>query len=338
MKALWQIGRERLHLQEVPTPAPGPGEVLIRIVASALCGSELGAYRSDRQGNNGGHEAAGVVAEVGAGVGRLRVGDRVGVCAVQGCGECGDCRQGRYTYCEGRSVVSGMHAEYVASRESACHLLPDDVPWDVGVLLTGDGLGVPYHVAQRLKARAAQGTPVAVLGVGPVGLGNVLVQSRVGAEVVALDVSAHRLDLARRLGATWTVAAPPGAEPAALAAAVREACGCAPQVCLECAGRQPTLLGALAAVATGGTVVCIGEQGTAPISPSAHLIRRDITLMGSWFYHFAEFPAMLDLYRDGLAVRDLITHHLPFAEAPEGFRQFSAGATGKVVLEYGVGG
>lgn len=338
MKALWQIGQERLELRQVPTPAPGLGEVLIRVAASALCGSELGAYRGDRQGNNGGHEAAGIVAEVGAGCSRLRVGDRVGVCAVQGCGECGDCRQGRYTYCERRSAVSGMHAEYVASRESACHRLPDDVPWDVGVLLTGDGLGVPFHVSQRLKARAAQGTPVAVFGVGPVGLGNVLMQSHLGAQVLAVDVSAYRLELARRLGATWTVAAPSGAAPEVLAAAVREACGSAPQVCLECAGRQPTLLGALAAVATGGTVVCIGEQGPVPVSPSAHLIRRDVTLMGSWFYHFSEFPAMLGLYRDGLAVGELVTHHLPFAQAPEGFRQFSAGVTGKVVLEYGVEG
>lgn len=333
MRVVWQVGRERLELREAPTPEPGPGEVLVRIAASALCGSELGAYRQEREARNGGHEAAGVVVALGAGCTALRRGDRVGICAVQGCGTCAPCRQGRYTYCERRVGLSGLHAEYAVSRELGCQPLPADVPWDVGVLLSGDGLGVPHHVSLRLGHRSLSGALVAVFGVGPVGLGNVLLQSRLGAEVVAVDVSAYRLDLARRLGAGTLVRAPTGpAAPEDLAAQVRQACGRAPDICLECTGRQPALLAALEAVGTAGTVVCIGEQGPAPISPSEHLIRRDITLMGSWFYHFSEYAQMLDLYRAGCPVGDLITHTYPLSDVQEAFAQFAAARTGKVIL------
>ncbi len=337
MHAVWQVGAERVEVREVAMPSPGPGEVLVRLAVSALCGSELEGYRRERQGANGGHEAAGVVVAVGAGCSHLRPGDRVGISAVQGCGACAHCAQGHYTYCERHRVLTGLHAEYAVSRELGCHALPADVPWEAGVLLTGDGLGVPYHVSRRLGERTRPGTVVAVFGAGPVGLGNVLVQARLGARVAAVDISPYRLSLARALGATWAVPVQAGggleAEgAAALAAAVRAACGCAPDVCLECAGRQPTLFAALEAVRTGGTVVCVGEQGAAPISPSAHLIRRDITLMGSWFTHFSEYPAMLDLYRSGWPVADLVTHRYALDDAPEAFAAFAAGRTGKTLL------
>ena len=337
MRAVWQVGREQVEVREIPMPSPGPGEVLVRIAASALCGSELGAHRQDRDGPNGGHEAAGVVAQLGPGCTRLHPGDRVGICAVQGCGDCAHCRAGRYTYCERRVGLSGMHAEYAVSRELGCHVLPPDVPWDVGVLLTGDGLGVPHHVARRLAHRTGPGAVVAVFGVGPVGLGNVLVESRLGARVIAVDLSEYRLALARRLGAEQVVRPRPGpnggaGDPADLAAQVRAACGGAPDICLECAGKQPTLLAALAAVRTEGTVVCIGEQGPLPVSPSEQLIRRDITLMGSWFYHFSEYGEMLQLYRNGCRVADLITHAFPLADAQRAFQAFAAGETGKALL------
>ena len=336
MDVVWQVGADRVEVREVPLPSPRRGEVLVRVAVSALCGSELEAYRRERQGLNGGHEAAGVVVAVGAGCSRLRPGDRVGISAVQGCGACAHCAQGHYTYCERHRVLSGLHAEYALSQELGCHVLPADVPWEAGVLLTGDGLGVPYHVWRRLGGCVGPGAVVAVFGVGPVGLGNVLVQARLGARVAAVDTSAYRLSLAQSLGATWAIPAQGGgggAEgTAALAAALRAACGGAPDVCLECAGRQPTLFAALEAVRTGGTVVCVGEQGAAPISPSAHLIRRDITLMGSWFTHFSEYPAMLHLYRSGWPVADLITHRYALADAPQAYAAFAAGRTAKTLL------
>ena len=108
--------------------------------------------------------------------------------------------------------------------------------------------------------------------------------------------------------------------------------GVGPDVCIEAAGRPETAMACFAAVRTGGTVVFNGEQGALPISPSDQFIRRDITAIGAWFYHFSEYGPMLGLYRNGLRVLDLISHRYPIAEAPAAFEKFAAGQSAKVVL------
>ena len=110
--------------------------------------------------------------------------------------------------------------------------------------------------------------------------------------------------------------------------------GAGADACIEAAGRPETALACFAAVRTAGTVVFNGEQGALPLSPSDHFIRRDITAIGSWFYHFSEFGQMLALYRNGLRVRDLISHRYPITEAAAAFEKFSSGQSGKVILGY----
>jgi threonine dehydrogenase-like Zn-dependent dehydrogenase len=105
-------------------------------------------------------------------------------------------------------------------------------------------------------------------------------------------------------------------------------------LCIEAAGRPETAKQCFAAVRIAGTVVFNGEQPAMPLSPSEDFIRRDITAVGSWYYHFNEYPAMLDLYRQGLPIGNLITHHFPLAQADEAFRLMAAGLTGKVLLTY----
>ena len=85
---------------------------------------------------------------------------------------------------------------------------------------------------------------------------------------------------------------------------------------------------------TGGIVVFNGEQGPVPLSPSSHFIRRDITAVGRWYYHFSEISRMMGFYRDGLSVRDMISHSFPFDEAKAAFETFAGGESGKVILEY----
>ena len=91
---------------------------------------------------------------------------------------------------------------------------------------------------------------------------------------------------------------------------------------------------AFAAVRTAGTVVFNGEQGPLPLSPSEHFIRRDVTAIGSWFYHFGEIPAMIDAYRGGLPVLDLVTHRFPYTQAEEAYALFVSRVTGKVLLDW----
>ena len=103
--------------------------------------------------------------------------------------------------------------------------------------------------------------------------------------------------------------------------------------CIEAVGHPETLRLALKLVGKSGTVMAIGEQGNVPINLSENLIRRDITLMGSWFYHYSEYPSMLNLYRCELPIKQVITDHFPLLEAETAFSKFARGETGKVILE-----
>jgi threonine dehydrogenase-like Zn-dependent dehydrogenase len=316
---------------EEPDPAPGPGEVLIATAVSALCGSELHSYRgAGSKKGNGGHEAAGTVVRLGEGVSRLRVGQRVGASAIAGCGECPCCRKGQYTWCARHRFYGNMHAERFVAGANACQPLPDDVSWDVGVLLSGDGIGVPYHTSTKIASPEVK--TVAVFGVGPIGLGNVLVQSHLGRRVIAVDVSAARLEIARRLGAAEVVTG--GSEEIVLERIRSLTGGAGADACIEAAGRPETALQCFASVRTAGTVVFNGEQGPVGLSPSDHFIRRDITAVGAWYYHFGEFEPMLALYRRGLRVGELISHRYPLREAAAAFEKFSSGQSAKVLLTY----
>jgi len=330
MRSVKLDGNSVARVIDVPCPSPGPGQVLIRTAISVLCGSELKGYRSNGQERgNSGHEGAGVVTEVGEGVTGLRVGQRVGVSGVVGCGTCDYCARGEHTWCPTWSGCGSMHAEYFVAPTQSCHVLPDDVPWSVGVLISGDGLGVPYHTSRKIAADTVR--TVAILGMGPIGLGSALMQSYLGRDVIAVDIVPGRLDLAVSLGAKHTI----NATDTDVVAAVKELTGGrGSDVAIEAAGQPVTAKQCFTMVRPGGTVVFNGEQGPLELSPSQDFIRRDITAVGSWFYHLCEFPAMLQLYRDGLRVGDLITHQLPVGEAAEAYRAFAAGETGKVALLY----
>jgi len=328
MLAVKFLGHEKVDVREYPDPQLQEGQVLVRIHASALCGSELHAYRGGQElESNPGHEPAGIVVDAGHSK-RWRTGDRVGIHAVWGCGSCHWCAQGIYTFCDAKRGCPGAHAQYMAAPDHVCVPLPDDIPLDVGALLAGDGLGVPYHTSRRLNTRG--GDTVAVVGCGPIGQGSVLVQSFLGARVVALDVLPSRLEMARGLGAAETVNV---AEADAVEAVRSLTGGRLADAVIEATGRPEGFALALQLVGSAGTIACNGENAEVTLHVGTHLIRRDITLFGSWFYHFREYPEMLDLVRRGLPAHKLIAAHYPLADAQQAFADFASGKVGKAVLE-----
>ena len=330
MRLIKYEGKGDISIVEAADPTPAAGEVVIKTAFSAICGSELHTYRGEGalRGNSG-HEAVGTVAELGEGVSNLVVGQRVGVSAIAGCGACAYCMKGQFTWCRHYRFYGSMHAERFLAAAHACHPLPDDISWDAGVLLTGDGMGVPYHTSTKITAPDIQ--TVAVFGVGPIGLGNVLLQSYLGRRILAVDLSQTRLDIAKNLGADSIVNASQENPVEKLRALTN---GTGADVCIEAAGEPETALACFAAVRTAGTVVFNGEQSALPISPSDHFIRRDITAVGSWFYHFYEFVNMLELYRNGLQIENLITDRFPFTDASTAFAKFASREAGKVLLDY----
>ncbi|MBT3374912.1 MAG: zinc-binding dehydrogenase [Lentisphaerae bacterium] len=325
------LGSSKLQLIDVPDLVPGSGEVVVRTAASAICGSELGTFRGvGMSGGNPGHEAVGTIAVLGEGVDCLKVGDRVGVSAIAGCGSCDYCAAGQYTWCNAFRFFPNMHAEQFTAAANACHPLPDDLDWDVATLLTGDGLGVPYHTSAKIADPAIK--TVAVFGLGPIGLGNVLLQSFLGRRVLGVDINPTRRRFAEELGAEAVFDA---AADDPVVEQIREATGgIGADVAIEAAGRPETAKQCFPAVRKGGTVVFNGEQPAVELSPSDDFIRRDITAVGAWFYHFCEFPAMLELYRSGLRVGDLISHRFGISEAQEAYRVASEGEAAKALFVY----
>jgi threonine dehydrogenase-like Zn-dependent dehydrogenase len=330
MKILTLAGNEVVRLDDIPDPVPGKGEVLIETAVSAICGSELHLYHGEgMQQGNFGHEAVGTVVQLGEGVTNLTVGQRVGISTISGCGYCEYCVKGQYTWCSEYKFYGNMHAERFLADSIACHPLSDDISWEAGVLLSGDGLGVPFHTSKKLSSPEIK--TVAVFGVGPIGLGNVLLQAYLGRRVIAIDISEKRLELAKHLGAVFVVNAKK-ADAVEQVHLLTERVGA--DACIEAAGQSETALACFAAVRTGGIVIFNGEQGAVPLSPSDHFIRRDITAIGSWYYHFSEFPQMVELYRNGLRLTDMITHRYSFKQASDAYELFSSGQSGKVLLTY----
>jgi threonine dehydrogenase-like Zn-dependent dehydrogenase len=172
---------------------------------------------------------------------------------------------------------------------------------------------------------------VAVLGLGPIGLGNVLLQAHRGRQVIAVDLVPERLALATKLGAVQVINAKEQDAVQAIKAATG---GRGADVCIEAAGVPQTAKQCFRAVRTAGTVVFNGEQKAVELSPSEDFIRRDVRAVGSWFFHVGEFPEMLRLFREGLPVASLVTHVFPLERAQEAFALFAAGTTGKVLLTH----
>src|SRR5512133_3475789 len=244
------VGNAQATVVDRPMPQPGPGEVLLKVGASAICGSEMRTYRApEPRADIPGHEMAGTVVENANPFGP-RVGDRVGVYANTGCGKCFYCLKGDRRLCPEHAVVGHGHAEYVAVPAQCCLPLPDDVPFALGVLLCGDTVGVGFHALS--KVRPAPRDTVAVIGVGPVGSGFLATLNYLGIRSIAVEVSPFRRALAERLGASYVVD-PTATDPLA---ALRELTdGRGVDIAVNASGQNAGLNLAMAAVRTEGKVV-----------------------------------------------------------------------------------
>jgi threonine dehydrogenase-like Zn-dependent dehydrogenase len=321
-------GDSKVEVREFPDPSPQPGEAVVRMAISALCGSELHSYRSPNgsRGTIPGHEMAGEVVAVN-GTRHISAGDRVVLQIMVGCGHCPYCSRGDFEHCKDMDYLIGGHAELIAAPEMCCLPLPDDVNWERGVLLGGDTIGTTYRTLHRLRVSAFD--TVAVLGCGPIGLGMLAVLRYLGARAIAVDVSPYRRELAQRLGA-WRVLDPADGDPAK--AILDLTGGAGVDVALDCSPAQATLTAALNSVRKFGRVGFVGEKGESVIHPSDHFIRKEIEAVGSWYYNASDYSEILELYRRGLDVDDLVTHRFPLTEADEAFATFASAQSGKVLL------
>lgn len=273
-----------LVVEQRPQPVPGPGEVLVQVRSVGICGSDTHYYEHGRIGRFVveaplvlGHEAAGVVTEVGPGVPGDRVGQRVSIEPGVPDRTCAQCLAGRYNLCPGMRFfatppIDGALAEYVVVHEAFAHPVPDSMTDDAAALLEPLSVGV---WASR-KAGVTAGSRVLVTGAGPIGLVAVQAALAFGAtEVVVSDVNPVRLALAEELGATRVV--DPAVERLADV-------GVVPDVLIECSGNPRATLEGLAALDRAGRAVLVGMGSEELPLPVPLLQERELELTGTFRY------------------------------------------------------
>ena len=328
MKAVVIHAPHDIRLDEWEVEAPGPGEVQVRIGAGGICGSDLHYYHHGgfgtvriRQPMVLGHEIAGTVAAIGAGVASVAPGDLVAVSPSAPCGQCRFCLDGMPNQCldmrfYGSAMrfphVHGGFREALTCREDQAHKLPPGT--DLGEAAMAEPLAVCLHAARQ--AGPLLGKRVLVSGCGPIGALSVLVARHGGArEVVVTDLMDEPLALARRIGADTTVnmaSSPAGLEPFGRDKGQFD-------VVFEASGAGPALAAAAGAARPGATVVQLGLGGAETALPLNLFVSKELNLRGTFRFHEEFGWAAQFIGRRQIDVRPLLTATLPAAQAREAF-------------------
>jgi len=345
MKSLLLTAYNQLEITEAPLPGAGPGEVLVRVEACGICGSDVHGY----DGSSGrrippivmGHEAAGTVAAVGAGVDGYAAGDRVTFDSTIFCGECSYCRRGETNLCDRRQVIGvscgdyrrhGAFAEFVAVPARIVHRLPAEIPFAEAAML--EAVSVALHAVR--VSQAAGGETALVIGAGMIGLLTLQAARVVGCgRVLAADVDATRLKLAKQMGADEVLHCS-GAELTAEVLKLTEGCGA--DLVYEAVGRNETVAAAIECTRKGGTVTLIGNIQPEVMLPLQKVVSRQLRLQGSCA-SAGEFLQGIEMMAAGrIDVGPLISAVAPLEEAPQWFRRLHAGEANlmKVVLTPGM--
>ncbi|MFH1775087.1 MAG: zinc-dependent dehydrogenase [Chloroflexota bacterium] len=336
--AMWYSNRD-VRIEEMPIPQIGFGELLVRVEASGICGSDVMEwYRLDRAPLVLGHEVGGQIVAAGDGVKHLKEGDRVSLAHHVPCNTCHYCLSGHHTVCDTLRQTSfdpGGFAEYIRlpalNVDRGVFLLPDEVSYEEATFV--EPLACVLR-GQRL-ARIRPGNSVLVMGAGIAGLLHVQLARILGAgRLIATDIIDYRLKAAQQFGADTTINAEEY-----LPARLREVNqGRLADLVIVSTGARSAIIQALQSVERGGTILFFAPTDpgiTIPISINELFWRNDITLTTSYAGSPADYQAALELIRAGtVPVRQMITHRLGLAETGTGFQLVAdARDSVKVVIE-----
>ncbi len=347
MKGVVFTGDSKLELVEFPDPTPGPRDVVLVIKASGMCGSDLKLYRPPAGAafkalglvDNGepviaGHEPCGVIAAVGKDVDprTARVGDRVTLHHYQGCMTCPECRSGWTQMCERTAIIYGVtghggHAPYMRAAVETVFALPEEVSFSTGAAISC-GTGTAYGALLRLDLSARD--TIVIVGQGPVGLSATQFASAMGARVIAVDVSAERAALAKDFGAADAIDA--GTEDPVEAIMALTGGKGATKV-LETSGAPAGRSAAVRSAARWGTVCLVGEGGEMTLNVSIDVIRKQLTIVGSWTVNSSKLADCIRFIADhGLEVDRLFTDRWTLDQAEQAYKAFDKQAAGKGVF------
>ncbi len=342
MRAAYLPGGRVVDLREVPVPSPGPGQLLLRMGASTICGSDLRAIYREHLGHGaeayqgviGGHEPCGQVVSAGPGVTSFGPGDRVVVYHIAGCGTCADCTNGYDISCESPERQAygwqrdGGHAEFILAEERSLVRLPDELSYADGASVACS-TGTAYEALCRLDVSGRDA--LLVTGLGPVGLAAGMLGKALGATlVIGVDPAAERRSLAVEQAGFDEVL---DATPEAAAEVRRLTGGHGVEAAVDCSGVASARLTALESARRWGRVAFVGEGGRVDFDVSQVLIHRNLTVLGSWVTSRWRTAELLErLVRWRLHPDALVTHEFPLGRVAEAYDVADSGVAGKVAI------
>jgi Zn-dependent alcohol dehydrogenase len=355
----------QLSIETIELDPPRAGEVLVRTVAAGVCHSDLHTLRGQLRAQPPlvlGHEGAGVVEQVGPGVTRVKVGDRVLVNWLPACESCEMCLEGRPNLCErlASTTFSGLMldgtsrlrtvggqmlkhylsassmAEYMVLSEASAIPFPADVPFEIAAIIgcaVVTGAGAAFNTARVRAGRAA-----AVIGCGGVGLSAILGCRAAGCHpIIAIDVMDEKLEFARKMGATATI----NSRNLDLVETLKSMTRLGPEYVFDSVGSLHTIPQALKAVRPGGSAVVVGLHAAredVPVS-AGNLVLQNKRLLGSFFGSARprlDLPMLVELYRAGrLPLDQLISKRYPLDRLPEAFQDMETGSAGRGIIVFG---
>jgi threonine dehydrogenase-like Zn-dependent dehydrogenase len=343
MTGAYLPGNSTVELKEVAVPEPGHGEVLLRMKASTICGSDirciyhehLGKGPEGYQGVVAGHEPCGKIVKTGPGCRRFGVGDRVIVYHISGCGVCNDCRRGymisctseRYRRAYGWQRDGGM-ADYLLAEEKDLIQLPAELSYADGAQVAC-GFGTVYEGLQKVGISGSDA--VLITGLGPVGLAAGALCRKLGASrIIGIDVVPERMKLALDLGLCDEVlVSDPGnaAEVRALTG------GQGVERAVDCSANDAARATAIRATRKWGRIVFLGEGGRVEFNPSPDIIHDQKTIFGSWVTSTWLMEELVErLVRWNLHPADLVTHRFALDRVSEAYALMASGRCGKVAI------
>jgi threonine dehydrogenase-like Zn-dependent dehydrogenase len=335
MKKAVIFGVRQAGLIDVPDPQPKEDWVLVKVHASALC-TEYKSYLVGRELQLGGHEGVGEVAAV-ARPGRVKVGERVVILPQYSCGKCDLCLSGDTVYCEneydfeaftGSTNGRGTFAQYILKPDWLLPHIPDGVSYAHATMAI-DGIGASFGAFQAIDIGAED--TLLITGLGPVGLGAVVNACFRGTRVIGVEPVPWRRERARQMGAE--VVFDPG-EPD-LAGEIRALTDGKGVTCaLDCSGKVSSQRLCIDATRRRGRMAFVGESDDElPIRVSSDMIRKGLTVVGSWLYNLEDYPKVMQVIQESPLIDLLVSHVIPMSQIREGFELLTSGQCAKVVVD-----
>ena len=349
MKGIVFTGGRELELMDFADPTPGPGEVVLEMKASGMCGSDLHQYRRPKGGTGGsvggipantepviaGHEPCGVVAARGSGVSEREapIGARMMVHHYQGCTLCNHCRSGWAQLCQEVPVkvygnnAHGGHAPYLRVPANTLVPLADELSFTAGAAISC-GTGTAWGALRRMNLSGND--TIAIYGQGPVGLSGTQLAKAMGARVIALDISPERLARAKEFGADEVVD-PRSNDPVGAVKDLTHGRGA--DCTLDTSSSPEGRISAIRSAKVWGTMCFVGERNEVTIDVSPDVLRKQLTMIGSWtFSVIGQAECARFIVERKIPVDRLFTDRWKLDQAEEAYRLFDKQTTGKGVF------